>query len=101
MPLYILLIIIAGIIQIGVFYALKIGALKSFLFAIPFILLHQYLFLYSYIKAPNFIIIWFLGAAVVSILSFLLGYLILKETLTVYQVIGIVCILAGMAFMKF
>lgn len=101
MLLYIFLAIVAGVIQIGVIYGLKIGFLKSFLFAIPFILLHQYLFLYNYIKAPNFIIIWFITAGITSMLGFLIGQFIFKDILTIYQVIGVILIVAGMVFMKF
>jgi multidrug transporter EmrE-like cation transporter len=101
MLLYIMLAVLAGIVQIGVIYGLRVGFLKSFIFAIPFILLHQYLFLYNYTKAPNFIIIWFITAAITSGLGFLIGQLVFKDVLTTYQVIGIICIVAGMIFMKF
>ena len=98
---YISLAITAALIQIATIYWLKVGFLKSFLWAIPFILLHQYLFLYNYTKAPNFTLIWFITTAITSLLSLLVGYWFFKDVLTIYQVIGIVLILAGMVFLKF
>jgi hypothetical protein len=101
MVLYICLAVLAGIIQIGVIYGLKVGLLKSFLFAVPFILLHQYLFLNNYTKAPNFIVIWFITGAITNILSLLLGHFIFKDVLTIYQIIGVILIVAGIIFMRF
>lgn len=100
MFLYISFAILAGMIQIFTIYALRVGFLKSFLFAIPFILIHQYLFLYNYTKAPNFIIIWFITTALTTALSFLVGHFVFKDTITTNQLIGIVLIIAGMVFMK-
>lgn len=101
MLLYVSLAITAAIIQIATIYWLKVGFLKSFLWAIPFILIHQYLFLYNYTKAPNFVIIWFVTAGITSLLSLLIGYWFFKDVLSVYQIIGIILILAGMAFLRF
>ena len=101
MFLYVLFAVVAGIAQITIIYGLKIGFFKSFLFAVPLILLSQYLFLYNYTKAPNFILIWFLTTAITTSLGFLLGHFVFKDVLTTYQIIGIVCIVAGMIFMKF
>ncbi len=100
MWVYILFAFLAGAIQIATVYALRVGFLKSFLFAIPFILLHQYLFLFNYTKAPNFIVIWFLTTAITTTLSFLVGHFIFKDVLTAYQIIGILLILAGVICMK-
>lgn len=101
MILFIFLTIVAGIVQAGVIYALKVGFLKSLIFAAPFILLHQYIFIYNYLHAPNFIVMWFLTAAITAALSFLVGYFFFNDTLSIYQVIGIIFIIAGMVFMKF
>ncbi len=101
MFLYISLIIVAAVIQISTIYWLRIGFLKSFLWAIPFILIHQYLFLYNYTKAPNFIVIWFLTAGITSLLSLLVGYWFFKDIVSVYQIMGIILIVAGMVFLKF
>lgn len=101
MTIYILLSLLAGIIQVGVIYGLRVGLLKSFLFAIPFILLHQFLFLQSYTKAPNFILIWFITAGITSTLSFLLGQFVFKDVLTIYQIVGVILVISGMIFMRF
>ena len=101
MASYILLAIIAGLVQIAVIYGLRVGLLKSFLFAIPFILLHQYLFLYNYTKAPNLIVIWFITAGITSLLSFLVGQFVFKDILTIYQATGVICIVVGMILMRF
>lgn len=98
---YILLAIIAAIVQIATIWALKVGFLKSFLFAIPFILLHQYMFTLNYTKAPNFLLIWFVTTGITALLSFLFGYLIFKNTLTIFQIAGAICILAGLVMMRF
>lgn len=101
MFLYISLAIVAAVVQIVTIYSLRVGILKSFLWAIPFVLLHQYLFLYNYTKAPNFIIIWFITAGITSLLSLLVGYWFFKDVLSAYQVVGIVLVVAGMVFLKF
>ncbi len=100
MWIYIFFAVLAGLVQIITVYALRVGLLKSFLFAIPFILLHQYLFLFNYTKAPNFIIIWFLTTAITTMLSFLVGYFVFKDTLTIYQIIGILFTIVGVILMK-
>lgn len=93
--------IIAAIIQITTVYLLRVGLLKSFLWAIPFVLIHQYLFLYNYTKAPNFIVIWFLTTVVTNILSLLVGYYVFKDILTPNQLVGVIFILTGAFFLKF
>lgn len=101
MLLHMSLAVLAGIVQIATVYALRVGFLKSFLWAIPFVLLHQYLFIFNYTKAPNFIIIWFVTAGITSALSILIGYYFFKDILTIYQIVGVVLILIGMAFLRF
>lgn len=100
MFIYIVFAILAALIQIATIYSLRVGLLKSFLFAIPFILLHQYLFTYNYIKAPNFTIIWFISTAIAATLSFLAGQIFFKDILNVYQVVGIVFVLVGLVLMR-
>ena len=101
MILYVFLAIIAAVIQIATVYFMRVGIIKSFLWAIPFVLLHQYLFLYNYTKAPNFIVIWFVTVAVTSSLSFIIGYWFFKDVLSTYQIFGILLILAGVVLLRF
>lgn len=101
MILYISLSFAAALVQILTIYLLRVGLLKSFLFAIPLILIHQFLFLFNYTKAPNFTLIWFLTTVITNSLGFLVGYFIFKDTLTAFQLVGIVFILTGVIFLKF
>ncbi len=100
MAYYILLALIAAVVQIASVYLLRVGILTSFMWALPFILIHQYLFLYNYTQAPNFTLIWFITTAITSILSFLLGYVVLKEPVSSYQLAGIALIVIGVIFLR-
>jgi multidrug transporter EmrE-like cation transporter len=100
MAIYIFAIIIAGIIQIGTIYFLRANFLSSFVYAIPFILAHQFLFLWSYSNAPKFIIIWFITSALTSSLAFLLGYFLWHERVSLLNLVGIVLIVVGVVFLQ-
>ena len=101
MLMHILLAIIAAILQIAVIWALKVDFFKSFFIATPFILLHQYIFIYNYLKAPNFLVIWFVTTGIAATLSFLAGSILFKDGLTPTQIAGVVCILIGIILMRF
>jgi multidrug transporter EmrE-like cation transporter len=101
MALYALLAILAGAIQVATIYLLRVGIFNSFLFAIPFVLIHQYLFLYNYTKAPNFLLVWFLTTAITNLLSIIIGYFFFKDILSPFQIAGVLMILTGVVFLKF
>lgn len=101
MFLYTCLAVLAGAVQIATIYFLRVGILTSFIFAAPFVLIHQYLFLYNYTKAPNFLLIWFLTTAITNILSIIVGYFFFKNTLTPLQITGVFSILVGVILLKF
>ena len=101
MSMYILFAVLASLIQIATIYLMRVDILKSFLFAIPFILIHQYLFLYNYTKAPNFIVIWFITVAVTSLSSLVVGHFVFKDILTTYQLVGVILIISGLVLLKF
>ena len=74
MSLYILTAIAAALIQIGLVYFLRGNFAQGFPYAIPFILLSQFLFLWIYANAPKFTIILFTTTALTSGLAFVVGY---------------------------
>jgi len=101
MSVYIVAVTIAAFLQIGTIYLLRENILKSLAYAIPMILVYQILFLWSYSNAPKFTVIWFITTALTNSLAFLVGYLIWKEQVSVYNIIGIALIIAGVALLKF
>ncbi len=100
MAIYILVVSLAAIIQIGTIYFLRANFLGTFLYAVPFILAYQFLFLWSYSNAPKFIIIWFITTALTNSLAFLLGYFLWHEQVSILNIIGIVLIIAGVVFLQ-
>jgi len=100
MFIYILSSTIGAFIQIGTIYLLKQEILKSFIYAIPLIVAYQFLFLWSYTKAPNFILIWFITTALTNTLAFLLGYFLYHNHVSVWGFVGIVSILMGVVFLQ-
>ena len=100
MFIYLLASTVGGLLQIATIYLLKQDILKSFLFAIPFILAYQFLFLFSYTKAPNFILIWFITTALTNSLAFFLGYFLYHNHLSSWGFAGITLILVGVVLLQ-
>lgn len=100
MFIYILASTVGAVIQIGTIYLLKQDILKSFIYAIPFILAYQFLFLWSYTKAPNFILIWFVTTALTNSLAFILGYFLYHNHISIWGFVGIILILTGVIFLQ-
>ncbi len=100
MSIYFFAITIAAFLQIGTIYLLRDNILKSLLLASPLILIFQFLFLWSYAHAPNFLVIWFITTAVTNSLAFLAGYLIWKEHLSPWNLVGLVLIMVGVVLLR-
>lgn len=100
MSLYILSVTIAAFLQIGTIYFLRASFLGSFLYAVPFILAYQFLFLWSYSKAPNFIVIWFVTTALTNTLAFLVGYLLYQEHVSIWNLFGVSFVLVGIILLN-
>jgi len=101
MFIYILLVSIAALIQIATIYLLRQQILQSLLWAIPLIIVCQLLFLYSYSKAPKFLLIWFITTAITNSLAFLVGYFVWKEQVSWYNLVGVGIILLGIFLLRF
>jgi multidrug transporter EmrE-like cation transporter len=100
MLIYIFAGIIAALLQIGTIYFLRTNFWGSFLYAIPFILAYQFLFLWSYAKSPKFIVIWFITTALTNSLAFLVGYFLWNEKVSSWNIAGIILILVGIVFLQ-
>ena len=100
MATYILVASIAAIIQIGTIYFLRANFLGSFLYAVPFILISQFLFLWSYASAPKFLTIWFIVTALTDSLAFLLGYFLWHEQISAVNIVGMVLIVGGVILLQ-
>ena len=100
MGIYISAITIAAFLQIGTIYLLRENILKSIVYAIPIILVYQILFLWSYSNAPKFTIIWFITTALTNCLAFLVGYFLWKEQISIYNIIGIALVIAGILLLR-
>jgi multidrug transporter EmrE-like cation transporter len=74
--------------------------LKSYIYAIPLILSYQFLFLWGYTKAPNFLLIWFITTALTNSLAFILGYFLYHNHVSVWGLIGVTFILTGVVFLQ-
>jgi len=99
MGIYILAITVAALLQLSTVYFLRDNFLRHFIFAIPAILIFQFLFLWSYSTAPKFIIIWFITAALTSTLALIISYFVFKEQITVWNALGILLIFSGLYFL--
>lgn len=100
MFIFILTSTVAAFIQIGTIYLLKQEILKSYLYAIPLILAYQFLFLWGYTKAPNFLLIWFVTTALTNSLAFILGYFLYHNHISIWGLVGIVLIFTGVIFLQ-
>lgn len=100
MIIYILVASVAALLQIETIYFLRANFLGSFVYAIPFIIAYQFLFLWSYSNAPKFIIIWFITTALTNSLAFLLGYFLWHEQVSLLNIVGIVLIIVGVVFLQ-
>ncbi|KKR48130.1 MAG: hypothetical protein UT84_C0048G0005 [Candidatus Curtissbacteria bacterium GW2011_GWA1_40_16] len=101
MTLYLFAITSAAFIQIATIYFLRANFLGSFLYAVPFILVSQFLFLWSYSKSPNFIVIWFVTTALTNTLAFLVGYFLYQEQVSLLNILGIAFVMAGIVLLNF
>jgi multidrug transporter EmrE-like cation transporter len=99
MAIYILAVSAAAMLQIGTVYFLRANAL-TFLYAIPFILVYQFLFLWSYSNSPKFITIWFIATALTNGLAFLVGYYLWHEHVSLLNIVGVVLIVVGIVFLN-
>lgn len=97
---YISVAIVAGFLQIATIYFLKTNFLGRFLYVIPVILVYQFLFLWNYSKAPNFIIIWFVTIALTGTLAFLVGHFLYQEHVSLLNLFGIGFIMVGIVFLN-
>jgi multidrug transporter EmrE-like cation transporter len=100
MTFYIFLVILAAALQAGIVYFLRNSFVESFVYTMPFILISQGLFLYSYANAPNFLIMWFVTTAITNILALCVGYFLLHERLHGANLIGLVLIIIGIVLLK-
>ena len=100
MIFYISAIIVAALLQIATIYFLRANFLGSFLYAIPLILAYQFLFLWSYAKAPSFIIIWIITTGLTNALALILGYFIYHEQLSFFNWAGVVLVLCGIVLLN-
>ncbi len=100
MGIYIVAVTIAALVQISTIYILRENILKSLFYAIPFILVYQLLFLWSYINAPKFTIIWFITTALTNSLAFLVGYFLWKEQISLYNILGVIMVILGVIFLR-
>lgn len=100
MTIYILAITSAAVLQIGTIYFLRGDFFGNLLYTVPFVLLYQFLFLWSYAKAPNFIVIWFITTALTGILSFIAGYYLWHERMSLLNLTGIVLIIGGVILLN-
>ena len=99
-PLYLSYAILGGIIQLSVIWAMRSMG-WPFIWAIPAILAHQYLFITAYSKAPNFVIQWFLTAAITGFASFILGWIVFGDKLSWINAVGMLLIFVGLGMLRF
>jgi hypothetical protein len=100
MVIYIFAIIVAVLLQIGTIYFLRGNFWAGFLYATPFILAYQFLFLWSYSSAPRFIVVWFITTVLTNSLAFLAGYFLWHERVSTLNIAGITLILVGIFFLQ-
>ena len=97
---YILAVVTGAFLQIGTIYFLRGNLLSGFLYTVPLILLYQFLFLWSYAKAPNFLIIWFITTALTNGLAFLVSYFLLHEQVSLWNWFGIGFVIVGIILLN-
>ena len=100
MPIFVLGVVLGALLQIGTIYLLKQEILKSYIYAVPLILGYQFLFLWAYTKAPNFLLIWFITTALTNSLAFILGYFLYHNHISLWGLVGITLILTGIVFLQ-
>ena len=100
MATYVLAAIAAAFIQVGIVYFLRGHFARGLPYAIPFILISQFLFLWIYSSAPKFTIIWFTTTALTSVLAFVIGYFLWQEQISSWNIVGILLILAGIVLLQ-
>jgi multidrug transporter EmrE-like cation transporter len=99
-PLYFCYALVGGAIQLGVIWLMRANG-WPFLWVLPAILANQFLFTAAYAKAPNFVIQWFLTAAVTSLASLILGVTMFGDKLSMVNSAGILLVFVGVAMLKF
>ncbi|MGO9642985.1 MAG: hypothetical protein ACLP1Y_16955 [Candidatus Acidiferrales bacterium] len=100
MAIYILAVTVGALLQIVTIYFLRENFFGHFLYAAPIILVYQFLFLWSYSKAPNFIGIWFITTALTNVLAFVVGYYLWREHVSLLNLAGIVFIVGGVVLLN-
>ena len=100
MHIYILSVIAGALLQIATIYLLRGDFLRNFLYTIPLILIYQFLFLWSYSKAPKFIVIWFVTTAITNGLAFLVGYYAWQEQVSLWNLAGIAFVIVGVVLLN-
>jgi len=100
MIIYIFTLIAAALLQIGTIYVLRHDFLGRFLYAVPFIVLYQFLFLWCYSKAPSFITIWFVATVVTNLAAFAVGFFVWHEHVSLANLAGIASIIGGVMLLS-
>ncbi|MFZ4504688.1 MAG: hypothetical protein ACOYM1_12145 [Methylovulum sp.] len=98
-PLYLCYALAGGAIQLGVIWIMRANG-WPFLWVIPAILAHQFLFVTAYAKSENFIAQWFLTAALTGVASFVLGVVMFGDKINAINAAGVVVIFVGLAMLK-
>lgn len=98
-PLYAAYALLAGAIQLTVIWGMR-ARHWPFLLVIPAILVHQWLFTTAYARAPNFLLQWFLTAAVTGLVSYVLGIAAFGDRVSPTSVGGVILVMVGLAMMR-
>ena len=97
---YILAVVTGAILQIGTIYFLRGNLFGGFLYTVPFVLLYQFLFLWSYAKAPNFLVIWFITTALTNGLAFCVSYFLYHEPVSLWNLLGVSLVVVGIILLN-
>jgi multidrug transporter EmrE-like cation transporter len=98
-PVYFCYAVLGGLVQLGVIWTMRAKG-WPFLWVLPAILIHQFLFTAAYAKAPNFVAQWFLTAALTGLASFVMGVTLFGDKLSAANVSGILMVVGGLALLK-
>lgn len=98
-PLYFLYALVGGIVQAAAVFLMRSRG-WPFPYTIPLVLVHQFLFTTAYTKAPNFILQWFLTAALTAGLSLVMGILVFGDRFSLVNAAGALLVFVGLALMK-
>lgn len=98
-PIYVCFALVGAIVQGAAVFLMRARG-WSFVSMVPLILAHQFLFTYAYTKAPNFILQWFVTAALTALGSFAMGLWLFGDRVTPMSVAGVALVFVGLALMK-